>query len=343
VVSILDRIGVGIIGCGEISKLHIRGYINLVKKAKIVAISDIIEERVRSFSEEFSVDKWYTDYEQLLKVEDIDTVDICAPHNLHTEIVIKALEAGKHVICEKPIALTLEEADQMIRAAERAHKKLMIAHNLRFMAQFQKTKEIINKGTLGKLGLITINVRSGSAYESKNWRLSKKVSGGGALMAEGIHFLDLLRWYVGEADQVLGITEKVLDKEREVEDNAVILLRFKDGTHAYYVQSSTMKRPYPEWKIEICGSKGSLVTDLKGELMIYSEELKQNFNGWFTNQHIGDQYADSFRNEIEQFIDCIKEDRTPPVTGEEGKASLRLLLSVYKSAETNEWVKLSTL
>jgi len=340
---VAKQVGVGIIGCGRISEFHALGFLAIPEKARIVATSDVVVQLAEDKAKQWGTQSYYSDYRKLLQRDDVDAVDILLPHHLHAEVAVSAAEAGKHVLCEKPIATTLEDADRIISAAKRHDIKLMIGHNYRFKANYMKMKEIIDEGTIGTVYSATAEgLGFRVALPADSWRYSLSKAGGGIFMSQGIHYCDLFRWLIGEeVKEVYGIAENFVNKTWEVEDNMLTLVRFKNGALGDIFCTNTEKKPYWDERVKIRGTKGTAVADwATGKLVLYSDEIPERLKGW-ASFSFGDPWKPSIAREVEHFVDCIIGDKEPFITGEDGKAALKIVLAAYQSAKTHKWIEIS--
>lgn len=328
----MERIRMGLIGCGGISRAHARGYLASYDLFEVIACCDerveLSEERAQQLGAKVAL----TDYRELLKRDDIDAVDICLPHHLHAEVAIAAAEAGKHILVEKPIANTLEEADAMVTAAKKAGVILMVAHNQRFMPVYQKAKELIKQGVLGRIFLARADHNQSVRIGHRHWLWNKETAGGGVLIGSGIHRIDILRWLVGEIVRVwhrqVIVAERFSDR---VEAASVTILEFANGAigeltcnwAAYGAQSA----PWYEL-LWLYGTEGSLHN--VGGLFVASGKLPGS-----EGKHISVPLpeGDSFVNEIRHFGECIRDGKTPLTNGEEGRKSLAVAIAAYQAAE----------
>jgi predicted dehydrogenase len=279
-------------------------------------------------------------------MDDIDAVDICVPHNLHGKMAVSAAEAGKHVLLEKPIATTLSDADKIISASKKTGIKLMIAENVRFVPAHQIAKRLIEDGIIGRV-FLTRSHQGGSEIERmmdpKSWKGTYDKCGGGVLIDSGVHRLELFRSLLGEVDSVYAWTAKqVVKLENKAEDNALVLLRFKNGAIGQLDSSWSIMSPWNE-SIDLYGTDGSMLIDLsKGSpTSIFSKKMRER--GWFqplVEHSPTGWWADSIMREVEAFVDSITEDKEPEVTGEDGRATLEIALAAYESAKTRKETKL---
>ena len=198
------KLGVGLIGCGYAGHQHARAYALLRDHVDLVAAADVDKGKARSLAQEWGFSSWHEDYRKILSDPRVDAVSVCLPIYLHAEVSVEAAEAGKHVLCEKPMAGTLEKADAMIRAARRSDVKLMIAETVRFNSINLKLKEMLEEKTIGEVFLVRI-FRDHEMHDyirARPWMLDKRKAVGGIWMAGGIHDVDALRMLIGEIETV---------------------------------------------------------------------------------------------------------------------------------------------
>lgn len=332
----MRKIGVGIIGMGVAGSLHAASYAAIPDKAGIVAICDRNEKALKTAVSVYG-GKAYTDYHELIARNDIEAVDVCLPHWLHAEATVAAAEAGKHVLVEKPISTTLEDADRIIGAARKAGVKLMVAENHRFTPAHRLAKELVNQGKIGR-------IFAARAYELCNdvptdpggWKARPEAMG--ALLDMGVHKFNVLRWIVGEVESVFAVARKlVCSLQTDIDDNAVILLEFANGALGeVFVTSSVVHEPTN--RLELYGTEGTIIEEhsWKRPLMYYSQKAGRWVRPRVEHAPFPGYYEISFKKEVEHFVDCILQDRQPEVTGEDGKAALKLALAAYKSAKTGK-------
>jgi predicted dehydrogenase len=339
-----NRLKVGIIGTGYISEYHAEGYLEIPEKVEIVATCDAVESLAREKMISWGAKRYYTDYNDLFKHEELDIVDICLPHHLHKDAVIKAAEAGMNIILEKPIARTMEEAEEMIKSVKKAGVKFMVSYNERFLPHHQEAKMLLEKGVIGKLKMITGSLYGTLPSETlRGWRGSKEKSGGGVLIDSGGHRVDLMRWMAGEVDTLFCQTSRVLFEEYEAEDTAFLLMNFKNGAIGQLNVSWGVKGALwtANWNetLMLCGTKGTIVCDnLTNSLMVYSDELPEDFKS-FVIKRYWTNYFESIKSAVKHFVDCVINDKMPLISGEDGKAVLQIILRAYESAEKGKVLK----
>lgn len=341
----MTKIRVAVIGCGSIAKhRHLIEY-NNNPHVEIVAVSDINEARVKETAEKYHA-KAYTSYEALLESENIDAVSVCLPNYLHAPVSIAALNAGAHVLCEKPMATSREEAEQMIEAAERNNKKLMIGHNQRFVSSHQKARKLIEQGEVGKIYSFRTSFGHGgpegwSADGADSWFFKKEQAFIGAMGDLGVHKADLLRYLLGEEFVEVGAFVEMNAKENiDVDDNATLILKTTSGivgtlaaSWAYTAKEDNSTILYGEkatLRLEDDPEYSLIVQYNKGEVVKYElDGIQSNEDGGQTTSHT-----------IDHFIESILHDTNPLIDGEEGKKSLQVILGALESVETKRIISL---
>ncbi|SDI80180.1 Gfo/Idh/MocA family protein [Alteribacillus bidgolensis] len=332
----MTNLKVAVIGCGSITKnRHLLEYDNN-QQTEIVAVCDINEERAQEAAEKYEANA-YTNYEQLLETEEIDAVSVCLPNYLHAPVSIAALNAGCHVLCEKPMATSREEADNMIKAAESNQKKLMIAHNQRFVASHVKAKELIEKGDVGKIYSFRTTFGHGgpdrwSADGKKSWFFNKGQAVMGAMGDLGVHKADLLRYLLNEEFvEVAGFVETNTKQNIDVDDNAVCILKTESGvvgtlaaSWAYKTiedNSTVIFGEHATLRLEDDPNYSLIAQYTNGDVVKYElGQIQSNDKGGQTNTQV-----------INHFVECIIHDKEPLISGEEGKKSLEVILAAMES------------
>lgn len=331
-------VGIAIIGCGSITRLRHAPECRNNDNIRLCGFYDLNQERCKKFAEEYGA-KAYVSYEEVLNDETVDGVIICTANKYHCEMSVKAFEHGKHVMCEKPIAVTLEEAQEMIDASNKAGKFLMVAHNQRFDAVNQKLKEIIDSGELGKIiSFRTVFGHGGpeawSVDKSKNtWFLDKKQAGLGAMGDIGIHKADLIHWLIN--DDIRYVTAKVvtLDKKTTdgefiaVDDNAFCVLESDTGivgtleaSWSHYGKCTNITYLYCENGIVEADNEkvDQIVITMK--------------DGTYNKFHIEEQESGMSK----AFAQCIEKGVKPEIDGNEGLKALNIVLKCIDSSKKNE-------
>lgn len=339
------KVKVGIIGCGSIAThRHLPEYM-LNDHVEIVAVCDSVEERAKEKGRMYHANV-YTDYKELLMDSNIEAVSVCTPNYLHAPITIAALNAGKHVLCEKPMATSKEEALAMIEAAERNNRKLMIAHNQRLVESHVQAKKIIDSGEIGKIYSFRTAFGHGgpegwSVDGADSWFFQKEKAFIGAMGDLGVHKTDLLRYLLNEEIiEVAAFVETSSKQDSTVDDNAVCILKTETGiigtlaaSWSYVAKEDNSTIIYGEkavLRLEDDPDYSLIVQYKNGKTDKHKlGEIQSNENGGQHNSHV-----------IDQFINCIVEDKEAPIDGYEGMKSLNVILASLESYETKKIVKI---
>jgi UDP-N-acetyl-2-amino-2-deoxyglucuronate dehydrogenase len=346
--------GFAIVGTGLISTTHYE-QILAIEGAKVVAVYSRSEEKAKLLAEKTGAD-WYTDYQELLKRKEIDIVSIITPSGTHADMAIEAARAGKHVIVEKPMDISLEKAQQMIDVCRENHVKLSVISQHRFDASAVKIKADIDSGRFGKmvLGQVAVNwYRPQSYYDTSKWRGTMEMDGGGVLINQAIHTIDLFQYLMGEVESVYAHTAILAHEGIEVEDVAVTTVKFKNGGLGTIV-GTTAAYPGLSARLEIIGTNGTAVIENDKLLKHYLRNLNNEteaVNLASVQHHLGGVHDHASVNPAAldgashrlQFIDmmnAIQEDKEPLVNGEEGLKPLKIILAIYQSARTGQPIQL---
>lgn len=342
-----EQFGYGIIGCGVIAPWHARAVGNL-PNADLIAVCDIELPKADELKEEFGAQYVYEDYNELLARDDIDVISICTPSGHHHEVAIAAAKAGKHVLSEKPIDVTIEHMDAMIEACRDADVKLACIFQRRTSRLWQVVKAAVDEQRFGKLVLGSAYLkyfRSQQYYDSAGWRGTWALDGGGALMNQGVHVIDLFRWIMGPIDTMFAFADHLV-RRIEVEDTAVASIRFKNGAFGT-LEGTTSITPGLKHRMELHGENGSIRID--GENIVSWDvpgEDKEEVTKQLSD-NIGDAASDptaisgdGHQIQIADLLAAINEDREPMVNGEEARKAVEVILGVYRSAQTGLPVEL---
>ncbi|WP_018132134.1 Gfo/Idh/MocA family protein [Effusibacillus pohliae] len=338
----MAKLKIGVIGCGSIAQhRHLPEYAaNL--NAEIVAVCDKDRERVQEVAETYGA-KAYTDYRELLQNEGLDAVSVCTPNALHAPISIAALDAGKHVLCEKPMATSHEEALAMIAAAEKSGKFLMIGHNQRLMPPHKKAKEILDSGVLGRV--LTFRTTFGhagpemwSVEGAGGWFFQKQQAFIGAMGDLGVHKADLLRFLLGEEIVEVGAFVGTLAKQNtDVDDNAVCIVKTESGAIGTLVASWTYQPKEDNSTVFYC-EKGTLrlAEDPTYGVIV---EFANGERALYQVGAVATNEKQTTSGVIDAFIEHILTGTRPAISGEEGYKSLKVILAALESAETGRIVR----
>lgn len=328
------QVGFAVLGCGNIADSHLQGISN-IPEGKLVAVCDINAEQVKKRAEQYGV-KSYTSYEEMLASDEVEVVCICTPSGLHPEQTIQAAYAGKHVIVEKPMAIKLEDIDPMLEACRSNGVKLTTIFPRRMSPASRYVKQLLREGRLGKLSLCSAYAkfyRTQAYYDSAGWRGTWAMDGGGAMMNQGIHTIDLLQWLVGPVDSLFGQAAAVL-RDIEVEDTAVSTLRFAHGAMGVLEMTTTAYKQ-PNHQIVIHGEKGTIVLTEDRITTLEIEGETCEIPDFEPFQVI----PDGHRLQIQDMARAVLEDREPEITGEDGRHSLELILGTYQSSRENSLIR----
>lgn len=333
----------GIIGCGFIAKKHAQA-IEKIPSANLIAICDRVPEAMEYYTENYKA-KAYTDSAEMLKNPEIDVVCICTPSGLHAVIAEQVAAAKKHIVLEKPIAMTIDETDRIINAAKSNNVKLTIVHPNRYRTAVQETKKLLDQGLLGKVShancLVNWN-RGQEYYDQAPWR-GTKAHDGGVLMNQAIHNLDLLLWFMGKPKEIFSMEATRL-RDIDAEDVSTGVIRFESGALANVQASTTVYPKNFEESITIFGEKGTI--KIGGQNALYFEKLEvADLNDSEINELINKVKNDPWgtpghQRIIEEMIYSIENNIEPSVTGEDGKNALILVLAFYESAETKSMISI---
>lgn len=332
-----------IVGCGRIAPKHAESILAL-EEAELIAACDILPEQAQAFADKYQAQP-YTDYMEMLQREDIDVVTIATSSDLHAEIGIAAAKAGKHVMVEKPMAMTLQSADALITACREAGVKLAVIHQNRYNKSIRLLRKALEAGRFGRLthGQATVRWnRDDHYYAQAPWR-GTKLQDGGCLMNQSIHNIDLLQWMFGPVESVFGYTATNLRKI-EMEDVGAAVIKFKNGAIGLIEASSTIYPRNIEETLNVFGETGSVIVGgiavnriETWEFSDAEEEKRQIFASQENDPP--NVYGYGHREVILDMIEAIRENRVPAIPGEEGRKALEIILAIYRCQETKEPVR----
>ncbi|MBN1808472.1 MAG: Gfo/Idh/MocA family oxidoreductase [Planctomycetes bacterium] len=341
--AVPEKLGFGIVGCGMIADFHGMA-VNAMKGGRLVCVHDVIPASAGRVGAEFGVPS-YTDLDEFLKHPGLDIVTIATPSGAHMEPALKALKAGKHLAVEKPLEVTLERCDRIIAAAKKARRKVAGIFPSRFGGSMLAVKKAVDAGRLGSpsLGIALIPwYRTQAYYDSGGWRGTWKLDGGGALMNQSIHTIDLLQWLMGPVVQLSAYAGLLAHKRIEVEDVAAAALRFKSGALGSIV-GTTAAYPGTARRVELYGDKGSIVivdTDIvswefDGKLASDKAVLRKYGPKKGPAHGAADPRAISFEGhqlQFENLVESIRKGTPLLVDAAEARKSVEVILAVYASA-----------
>ncbi len=358
-----QSIRIAIIGPGKVGHLHAKAVLQ-TPDSELVAVCGRSPEKTEAFAQPYGIPA-YTDITRMIETERVDLCLICTPHPAHRDPAVAALDAGAHVLVEKPLASSLADCDAMLNAARRSGRQLGVISQRRFYESSQRIRQAIDAGKLGApaLGMvIMLGWRDEAYYRSDPWRGKWLEEGGGVLVNQAPHQLDLLLWYMGEIEEVFGLWKNLNHPYIEVEDTAVAILKFKSGAIGNIVVSNSQK-PGLYGKVHIHGTNGASVgvqTD-GGSMFIAgrSSITEPPYNDMWTIPGETDlldvwkaEEVDLFSRidatthyfalQIGEFADAIRQNRAPAVTGEDGRRVVELFTAIYESTRTGQPVRLTS-
>lgn len=340
----MAKLNFAVVGCGAFGVRRVNALRSIgANISGLTCLVDLDKARVGKLAEEAGAE-YEPDYLKAVKRDDVDVVVVATPNILHAPISIAALNAGKHVICEKPLARNPKEARAMVAAAKKNKVFLKTGSNLRYFSNVEKAKELIDAGTIGK----PLFVRGWIGHDGKkilhSWNVKKDLAGGGTILDNGAHILDLFRWLVGDFSDCFGFV-RTLELPIQVEDNGMGVFKAKDGRMAF-IQSS-----WTEWSgymyMEVYGPKGSVIIDNRGERLVDSGKWLVSSHTIHTTKEGARQVFDysterpqSYELELEDFIKNVSKGRQPMASGYDGMKVVEMVDSIYRSSKTGRIVKL---
>jgi UDP-N-acetyl-2-amino-2-deoxyglucuronate dehydrogenase len=346
----VDKLKWGVIGCGVIAPWHADSVV-ASEYADVAAVCDIDGAKGEDFAEKYGV-PLYQDYKRMLREAGLDVVSICTPSGLHSEMTVAAAEAGVNVLCEKPIAITVPQLDAMIAAVEKAGIKMGGIFQRRTYEVSQRVREAVQSGLLGQMTLGDAYLkyyRSPAYYRSADWRATWALDGGGALMNQGVHGIDLLLWIMGDVESVFAKAEAKV-RDIEVEDTCAAVLTFKNGAYGV-IEGTTSSNPGEPTALYLHGEKGTIILDDKGiskwavaeDKSVVAENdpekcvTRQSLSTTSDPTAMGRAGHQAL---VDDLAMAILEDREPMVTGDSARKAVELILAIYESVRTGKEVKL---
>lgn len=344
----MNKTKIAILGAGFITDIHMESYHRFVPNAEVVAVYARKVERAEAFSKKYNIPRFYSDIDSIIKNSGCDVVDICLPNYQHAEACIKAARAGKHVIIEKPLAVTLEEADAMIAACNEEGVKLMYAEELCFAPKYERVRHMVEEGAIGDIYMLKQSEKHSGPHT--DWFYDINCAGGGVLMDMGCHAIGWFRWMLKnkKAVSVYATMSTVLHKDRtKGEDNSVVIVEFENGVIGV-AENSWAKHGGMDDRSEVHGTGGVVYADLfMGNSAIayskngygYAMEKADTTVGWsFTV--FEEAFNQGYPHELKHFIDCVQENKQPLVTGDDGRAVLEIIYAAYASAREGKKISL---
>ena len=335
----MQRLKFAILGCGRISYKHIEALINNKEEAQLVAVCDIIEDKAKERKKQYeeaieNTDvKVYTDYLEMLGKEDIDVVSIATESGYHAKLAIDCMNHGIHVLVEKPMALSVADADKMIATAKKNNKKICIAHQNRFNPPIQKLRKAIEEGRFGKIINGTARIlwtRDDNYYKQASWRGTRALDGG-TLMNQCIHNIDLLQWMMGSEVERVHCERDTFLRNIEMEDFGAILIRFKNGSIGIVEGSACVYPKNLEETLSIFGEKGTVVIGglAVNEIKTWQFADERDYDKIDESAEVDNVYGKGHTPLYKNFIDAINTNTEPLINGKEGKKAMEIILKAY--------------
>lgn len=324
----------GVVGLGNIASTHARA-INGHDNARISTACSRSEENRKHFGKEFDV-PLYSDYSDMLVHDKLDAVTICTPSGSHLDYAKKAAEAGKHVVIEKPIEIIVERGREIIECCKQNGVKLAVIYQNRFSDGAMQMRRELRSGKIGSLVMARASVkwyRDQDYYTHSLWRGTLKLDGGGAVINQAIHTLDLLIWMMGDVEAVSAFKATLTHPGIEAEDNAVAILKFTSGALCVFEASTSIQPPQPR-RIEINGTSGTMILEDDRFIEISNgneQEPKTEVDGVGAADPMAGIVTDHHSRQYEKIIDAILNDKSPVVSGEESLKSLAVVEAIYRS------------
>lgn len=339
------QFGFGIVGAGTIAHIHAKA-IAAIPNARIAGIYSTGIEKAEAYAKEHNCIAFHS-LEEMLKAPGIDIVSICTPSGIHMEPALESIAAGKHCLIEKPLEITLERCDRIIKEAEKAGVKIGVVFPSRFYDESMRIRKAIDENKFGALALGSAYVkwsRTEAYYQSAKWRGTWQYDGGGALMNQGIHSVDLLQWYMGPVKAVQAFSTNVRHKNIEVEDTTVAALHFHNGAVGT-LECSTAVYPGALKRIEIMGTDGTAILEesslIKWQFRTGEQGEANSSAGKAVQGGVADPADISYmghQKQIEDLLLAIENGNPPLIDGREGRKSVEIVLAAYESARTGRLV-----
>lgn len=336
-------IKVAIIGTGGISHAHIRAYLQFPERCRIAALVDIIPGKAQHVKEQYGLDAdVFLDHHEILG-HDIDLVDVCTPPFVHAEISVNALKAGKNVVCEKPMAASLQECDAMLKARDESGKKLSIIAQNRFRKPVRDLKALLDSGIAGKVRHVTVNSLwfRGHSYYDLWWRGTWKTEGGGCTLNHAVHHIDMLGWLMGTPEKVTSVLANTGHDNAEVEDLSVSVMEYpgalatvtasvvdhgEEQELVFQCEKAKIAFPYSVFASRT-QPNGFPLPEADEEFSAKAEAILAKLSSLRYEMHDG---------QLEDMLSALEENREPAITGEDGRRTIELISAIYKSGSTKQ-------
>lgn len=327
-----DTIRFGVIGCGRMGMRRIERIVRH-PNAALICVADVRGERAKTVGERYGVE-YFTDFNEVVNREDVECVVISVPNKFHAPISICAMENGKHVFCEKPMARNPEEAKRMVEASVKNEVCLKVGSNLRYFPSVQKAKELLDNSAIGEILFIRGWIGNSGWQLNNSWFSDIEMAGGGTFLDNGCHLLDIYRWFLGEVEECIGYVSRMYHSI-DVEDNGFGIFKFRSGKYAF-VQSS-----WTEWAdymyMEIYGTEGYIRIDDRNPNCKVILGKKDGYQQVYDYSRLPPQ---SYDVEFNEFMKALLNNSPPEPNGFDGLRAVQMAYGVYESARTGKKVKI---
>ena len=343
----MKKVKAAVFGAGFVADIHLESITRFVPTIEVVAVYDGHNpKRAETFAKKHSIPAWYDDMEKLLREQEVAMVDICLPNFLHHAACMTAARFDKHILIEKPLCLTLEEADEMIAECKKRNLKLMYAESLCFAPKYERVRALVESGAVGKVYMLKQSEKHSGPHSP--WFYKKETAGGGAMMDMGCHAMQWFRW-MNKSARVKSVysTMKTVLHDTDCDDNTVTIVEFENGVTCV-AEDSWARHGGMDDRIEIYGTNGASYADLfQGNSAVtysttgydYAAEKAGETKGWTFTMY-DEAFNQGFPQELTHFADCVLHDKEPLVTGVDGRAALEMIYAAYQSARTGQKVEL---
>ncbi len=331
------KVNIAVIGTGRMGSVHVANLVQKIPDANLIAICDIRLNVAQKVADEFGIDQVVQDYHELLDNPEIEAVLIASSTNTHADIINNCAQAGKHIFCEKPLALELESIDKALAAVEKSKVKLQVGFNRRFDKSFRKVRDIVQSGQIGKPCILRITNRDPELPNKEFLKVS-----GGMFLDMTIHDFDMVRFQIGEVDEVYAIGNVMIDEELKSFgdiDTDIVTLKFKNGAMGAIDNSRQAVYGYDQ-RLEVFCLNGMAKADNELENTVTSAN-ESGFTSSRLPYFFMERYAPCYVEEVRQFVDCVRDDLPTPTTGEDGRKAVVLGYAAWKSFHENRPVKIS--
>lgn len=331
------KVNMAVVGTGRMGSVHVRNIAHLIPEANLVAVCDIRREVAQAVADECGIQRVVEDYRELLRERDIEAVLVATSTEAHASIMKDLAEAGKHILCEKPLALDLASIDQTLGAVGKAGVKLQVGFNRRFDKSFRRVREIVASGEIGRPHILRITNRDPEMPAMEFMRLS-----GGMFFDMTIHDFDMARFQVGEVEEVCASGSVMIEpalKELGDIDTSVVMLKFANGALGAIDNSRKAVYGYDQ-RLEVFCANGVAMAGNEAETTLLTGD-GDGFHSARPPHFFIQRYAPCYVEEVRQFVECVRDDKPTPITGEDGRAAVVLGHAAWKSLRENRPVRVS--